>query len=121
MPNKFSKENILNFLKNVSVMSIAVNLNGKPISSVVTFAVDQDFSFYFVTKRETFKSRALQKDPRISLSVWEHNKMLIQAYGTVREITDRKEGENIVKTVLQSVSHIHKKANTFPIKSRLNG
>ncbi len=106
MASKFTKDDILTFLRQVPIMSIAVNLADKPISSVVAFAVDQDFSFYFVTKRNTYKAQALQQNPQISISVWEHNKILVQACGIAREIEDQRELDSVRATVVKSISHI---------------
>lgn len=104
MPDKFTKDKIISFLREVGVMSIAVNLNDRPISSVVAFVVDNDYSFYFVTKRNTFKDRALQKNPKLSLSVWEHNRMLVQAYGQVRELTGQDLNDSM-KAIKKSIGH----------------
>ncbi len=106
MSGKFTKEIVLNFLREVSVMSIAVNLNDKPISSVVAFYVDNDFSFYFATKRNTYKDQALRRNLKISLSVWEHNRMHIQASGDAREIADQQELDDTVKLIKKSISHL---------------
>lgn len=87
MFEKISKQHVLAFLRSVAVMSIAANGDhGRPVSSVVVFAVDNDLSFYFLTKRETYKAKALEKNPKISLSVWENNKMLVQATGSATEV-----------------------------------
>lgn len=64
MPNKFTKENVLNFLREVSVMSIAANLNDKSISSVVAFAIDQDFSFTLLQNVLLINLRHYTKTPK---------------------------------------------------------
>lgn len=51
------------------------------MSSVLLYYVDNDFNFYFGTKERTYKARALKRVPKISLSVWEHKKMLVQDDG----------------------------------------
>jgi nitroimidazol reductase NimA-like FMN-containing flavoprotein (pyridoxamine 5'-phosphate oxidase superfamily) len=104
MSTEISKQAVISFLKHVPVMSIAVNLDEKPVSSVVAFAVDNDLSFYFVTKRNTYKSQALKQNNNISLSVWELNNMLVQAAGQVREIADQEELENTKKRVIESLA-----------------
>jgi nitroimidazol reductase NimA-like FMN-containing flavoprotein (pyridoxamine 5'-phosphate oxidase superfamily) len=107
MQDKYSKDKIKDFLNRVSVMSIAVNLESKPISSVVFFTVDDDLSFYFLTKRNTYKARALNSNHKISLSIWEPNELLVQASGRAVDNTNDKE----YKKYFDKLKNINKKLN----------
>lgn len=62
-------------------MNIAANNQGKPLSSVVAFVVDEDFTFYFITHKNSYKAKALEQNPDISFSIWKHNEMLVQGDG----------------------------------------
>ena len=106
MSRKYTKEEIVDFLRSVSVMSIAVELDGQPISSVLLFAVDDDLIIYFATRTDSFKSKALSKNQKISLSVWEHRKMLVQAKGFAEKITDSGESEIALDKIVNSAQNI---------------
>lgn len=84
------KSETLAFLRKVSIMSAAIN-GTPPISTVLLFAIDDDMTIYFTTLKESYKAKALEKDPAISLSVWEHNSMYVQATGITEVITDENE------------------------------
>lgn len=107
MFENISKKQILEFLKSVAIMSIAAVGEHGPVSSVVVFAVDNDLSFYFLTKRETYKAKALLKNPKISLCVWEHRKMLVQASGSVIEVESGDEFNKIHEQI-DKASHVIK-------------
>ena len=103
MVNAIQKKQLKIFLEGVSVMSIAVCLDNKPMSSVVLFTVDNDLSFYFLTKRNTYKAKALRSNPQISISIWVQNNKLIQASGEVMEISGDAEFDKYYKK-LSSIS-----------------
>ena len=106
MFTKISKEDILLFLRSVAIMSIAAVDEDKPISSVVVFVVDNDLSFYFFTKKETYKAKALLKNPKISLSVWENNRMLVQASGNTREVESGSEFNEVLGRIKKAPEHL---------------
>jgi len=83
---KYIKSDIKKFLERISVMSIALCLKKRPISSVVLFTVDNDLSFYFITKKNTYKAKAIDENPQMSLCVWKQNDKLIQASGNIIEL-----------------------------------
>jgi len=82
------KNEVLDFLRSHFIMSIAVAEDNKPTASILLYYIDDDFNFYFTTHIESHKTEKLRKNPLISICVWEHKKMLIQADGEVSEITD---------------------------------
>lgn len=87
-PRKYSPEEILRFLRQYPIMSLAASLDGQPVSSVVVFAIEDDFSLYFTTHSESYKARALRQNSAISISVFEINTMLVQAGGHATELFD---------------------------------
>lgn len=80
MDAKFTKQDVISFLRSVSIMSVAINYQ-RPVSSILLFAVDDEMNFYFATHKNSIKARALEINPEISMSVWEYDKMLVQASG----------------------------------------
>jgi uncharacterized pyridoxamine 5'-phosphate oxidase family protein len=81
MKRELSKEELLAFLRETAIMNISTILEGKPISSVVGFAVKDDFVFTFVTGRESYKARSLFENPSIAFSVWKRDGMFVQGTG----------------------------------------
>lgn len=106
MSKKYSKQDIVDFLRSVSVMSIALTLDNKPVSSVVIFHIDDSMDFYWTARRDSFKAKAVLSNPIISLSVWEHGRMLVQAKGEVIEITDLKEIDGVIDKLAGVVASI---------------
>lgn len=82
------KDEVLSFLKKMSIMSIALNGERGPISSPMLFVVDEDFCIYFATRKGSHKAEALLKDTRIGISVWKHEEMSIQYDGEAAPVTD---------------------------------
>jgi len=100
------KNGVLDFLRKISIMSAAVVGENGPISTVLLFSVDDDFTFYFATRKNTYKSRALLKNSKISFSVWEHNMMMIQADGVVEQVVEVSEIEKILDSLSKSTAEI---------------
>ena len=46
MNNENLKKEVLDFLRAESVMSAAINNSERPVSTVLLFAVDDDFTFF---------------------------------------------------------------------------
>jgi len=88
---KYTKEQVFGFLEAEAVMSIAVSSSDGPLSSVVLYAIDDDFRFTFVTHKSSRKAQALLSDNRISVSIWNQQQMLVQMSGTVKEMTETDE------------------------------
>lgn len=106
MIKNYSKTEVLGFLKSVSIMSVAINYQDKPISSVLLFHVDDDLNFYFVTHQSSYKAKALMTKPLISLSVWAHHKMLVQADGQAEIITDRETAAIALDKIMSAIDNI---------------
>ncbi|MFA6407195.1 MAG: pyridoxamine 5'-phosphate oxidase family protein [Candidatus Paceibacterota bacterium] len=84
----FTKEQVLEFLKNNQIMSIATINGKKPLSSVVAYAINDDFTFYFISHQTSYKTKALITNPLVGFSIWEKSKMLIQADGIAHVLPD---------------------------------
>lgn len=95
------EQKILDFLKKEAIMTIAVADGDKPQSSVVLYTINDDFTMYFAVHTSSYKAQTLLKNPKISLSVWDHNEMLVQADGTVTVI-EGKELQDMIFTRLAS-------------------
>ncbi len=87
-------------------MSIAVCDQSKPLSSIVLFAVDDDFTIYFASLRDSFKARTLQKNNKISLCVWQTKQMLVQADGEVSLLQKKKEAGEALEKIVQSATSL---------------
>ena len=95
----YTKSDILEFLRKNPIMNISVVSGTKPLASVVLFAVEDDFTFYFASHTSSFKTKALLKDPQISFSVWKHLNMLVQVDGIAH-----KAGEVDVNSILEKLA-----------------
>lgn len=104
--NDITKQETLDFLRSVSVMNIATCFESKPMSSVLMFYVNDDFEFIVATHRNSFKSKALLANNKISFNVWEHKKMLVQADGFVEEVKDEDEVNKCLDNLTMSVSNM---------------
>lgn len=105
MATKPKTEEVLEFLKSVSIMSLAINYE-TPISTILLFAVDGDFTFYFATHKDSFKSKAIELNNKVSLSVWQHDKMLVQASGTATLLEDQAESTDALNKIVNALDNI---------------
>jgi nitroimidazol reductase NimA-like FMN-containing flavoprotein (pyridoxamine 5'-phosphate oxidase superfamily) len=106
MTEKISKPEVIKFLRSVNIMSLAACHGDKPLSTVLLYAVDDDFNFYFATRSETYKAKALAINPKVSLSVWEHKKMLIQVDGQAQQISNLERANEVVEMLADSTARI---------------
>ena len=106
MPANHSKEEILKFLRSVSIMSLAISADPYPVATILLFSVDDDFTFYFATRNSSHKAKALMQTSKVSLSVWEHNQILVQAHGDTSQATEPKEIDEILEKLASSVSDL---------------
>ncbi len=106
MKKTVSNEEIISFLNSVSIMSAATVTPEGPLSSILLFTVEDDFTFYFSTSKSSRKARALSSNPHISLSVWEFEKMLVQAQGIASPVVDVKEIDKIFDTLAGAVGRM---------------
>lgn len=106
MSEKISKTEVIKFLRSVNIMSLAACHGDKPLSTVLLYAVDDNFNFYFATRSETYKAKALAINPKVSLSVWEHKKMLIQVDGQAQQISNLERANQVMEMLADSTARI---------------
>lgn len=96
-----SREHIAEFLNNHKVGVLAtVDSTGKPHAATIYVAFDKQFNFYFVTKKETQKSRNLQETGRAAIAIYDaDSQTTVQAEGTVSEVVDPGQVEGIITEV----------------------
>lgn len=92
----------LEFMRTQFIMNIACVNGDTPISSVLLFYIEDDFTVYFATHKDSYKSQALLSNSKVSMSIWEHNKMLIQADGEATEISDLDEALAVIDKLAES-------------------
>lgn len=102
----FSKQDIINFLRNVNIMSLAACYEDKPLSTVLLFAIDNDLNFYFTTRSETYKTKAIEGNPKVSMSIWEHKKMLVQVDGVATKVDNLEKVNEVIDMLAESVTRI---------------
>lgn len=105
MPVKYteSQEHIADFLKQNSVAVIStVSGNNRPNSAAIYYTVDEEFNFYFITKRDTKKSQNLSSNPASSLVVFDaSSQTTVQAEGQVSEEKDTNKTQDLFREVLK--------------------
>jgi general stress protein 26 len=105
MPKQYSKQEILDFLRKTSLMSAAFVRDGdKPLSTILLFAIDDDFTLYFATLKTSYKAKALEENKNMSISVWAEKEILVQANGTVEQETDGEKAEEIVEKLADAAA-----------------
>ncbi len=118
MVRHYSKLQVLAFLRSVSVMNLAVSSDDKPISSVLLFHVDDDFTFYFGTHSDSYKALAIRKNPNVSLSIWGHKLMLVQVDGIAEEILEPVTVDLALNDIVAATNNIK---NFWPPVLRIRG
>lgn len=106
MSQSVTRKQIIEFMREVSIMSVAAIAPDGPVSSILLFAVDEDFTLYFSTHGESRKAKALAHNPHIALSVWKYNEMLVQADGIATPIEDTTTIDTVFDKLANAVSKI---------------
>lgn len=91
------RKDALAFLWENTTAVIATSFNDEPKASTVYFWVDNEFTFYFVTKRNTSKYINIEMNPRAAIVVGtgpEH--ITVQAHGNAEIITDDEDRQEIL-------------------------
>ena len=97
MSDSISRQEAIDFLHQEFIMQIATaDESARPAVSVLLFVIDEDLNFYFATHRETHKSKNLLVNPQISIAVWQHGMMLVQADGGAQEVSNDEEKTSIM-------------------------
>lgn len=105
MVKKYTKEEVLNFLRENPIMSAAMcGENGRPVATVLLFTVDDNFVIGFITKAGTFKEKALNVNPLMSMAVWKNKKMEVQMSGMTEKVTHMAEVEVLLDKLAEAVN-----------------
>ncbi|PIR64631.1 MAG: hypothetical protein COU63_01265 [Candidatus Pacebacteria bacterium CG10_big_fil_rev_8_21_14_0_10_36_11] len=103
MVKTYSVQEVYEFMKKTSIMSAAFcHQNNKPLSTILLFAIDEDFTMYFATLSSSYKAKAIEENNQISISVWEHKQMLVQANGSISKINDPAELNTALDKIVES-------------------
>ncbi|MBI4226528.1 pyridoxamine 5'-phosphate oxidase family protein, partial [Candidatus Roizmanbacteria bacterium] len=78
------KAKLLNYLKSQHTMYLAT-YDGKPWTTTVFYAVDDDFNLYFISEPNTRHVKAIKKNKFVSCSIADSNQV----------VTDKKIGVQI--------------------------
>jgi nitroimidazol reductase NimA-like FMN-containing flavoprotein (pyridoxamine 5'-phosphate oxidase superfamily) len=95
---------VLEFLKHhhMGVLS-TVSAEGEPWGSAITFAFDDDLTFYFMTRSDTLKFKNIESHPSVALTVAdEEQQITVQAIGKVSRV-DAKDYIDVAFKKLASV------------------
>jgi general stress protein 26 len=90
-----SRQYIADFLSEHHTAVLAtVDQAGQPHAATIYVTCDRDLTLYFVTKRETQKSRNLQKNVKAAIALHDAATLTtLQAEGTVSEVLDPQQQE----------------------------
>ena len=100
MNKEISKQEVLKFLKEKELAVVStVSAAGKPEAATVIYFMDDDFSFYFITRRNTRKFENLQLNNNVAIVVGtELMPITVQIEGTAELVTGEK-GESLVTEI----------------------
>ena len=118
MSKQYKEEEVLNFLKDNFIMSVATVSDNKPAASVMLYAVDDDFTMYMATHIDSYKSKNLIANPKIGISIWEKEKMLVQIDAVVEKIESEVDVESTLNKLAESAS---KEDDFWPPVFRIKG
>lgn len=85
-----SRKRITDFLENNKIGVLATCSNaGMPYAATVYITTDQDLNIYFITRKETRKSRNLHDNGQAAIAIYNAtSQATLQAEGTVIEVND---------------------------------
>jgi general stress protein 26 len=115
-----SRKHLAEFLdKNQVGVLASTSRAGKPHAATIYFTHDQQLNIYFVTKKNTQKSRNLQENHQAAIAIYDASaQMTVQAEGLVMEVTDAKQTEWIFNDIWHIASRTS--PNSAPPPSRLS-
>lgn len=90
-----SKQHIAEFLdRHHDGVLATVDASGQPHAATVYFTCDREQTLYFVTKKETQKSRNIQQNAKAAIAIHDMPTLTtLQAEGTISEVTDPQQQE----------------------------
>lgn len=99
-----SKEQVLNFLKqNPNGVLATASAQGMPWSSSIYFVTDDDFNFFFITRKKTGKFNNIEENPNVAITVTDHSaQRTVQVSGKVSRVPTK----DIVDVVMKKLSHV---------------
>ncbi len=100
-----SKKGVQSFLQSQFIMNVATISDNKPHESVLLYFMNDDFQFFFVTHKETYKAKNLLKNPAVSLAVWKHGEMMVQADGTAEDVTATEDAATIMDKLADAATN----------------
>jgi|SRR3989344_6766911 len=109
MPSKEQiKIDALKFLRENITAVVATSFNDEPRASTVYYFVDDDFIFYFITKRNTSKYLNIEMNPIAAFVVGtgpEH--ITVQAVGRAEIVVGDEDVERIAKELMEIRAREH--------------
>lgn len=95
---------VYDFLKAHPIGTLAsVDPNGNPHAAVIYFAVDENFDFVFMTKRDTKKHDNLQHNNHVMLVSYEaSSQTTVQITGSAKEIHDNVKAQEAFSGMLDA-------------------
>lgn len=97
-----ARGDVKSFLEDSSTAVVATAYKGDPRASTVYFYVDEEFNFYFVTKRKTSKYLNAELNPNVAIVVGtgpEH--ISISAHGKIELIVNEEEKQKVIKLIIE--------------------
>lgn len=90
-----SRQHIADFLsEHHDAVLATVDATGQPHAATVYLTYDRELTLYFVTKKETQKSRNIQKNAKAAIAIHDVTTLTtLQAEGTVSEVLDSQQQE----------------------------
>lgn len=82
--------------------------DAQPHTSTMLFDTDDKLNLYIVTRRESLKTSHLRDNPRASGAVWEVGNLYVQWRGIAKEMTDQKQIDPRMKTLVNKAIEIKK-------------
>lgn len=102
MPNQMKiRDDVYKFLQQNSTAVVATSYKNDPRASTVYFHVDDEFNFYFVTKRKTSKYINAEMNPNVAIVVGtgpEH--ISVQVHGKIELIVNDEEKDRILNLIV---------------------
>jgi len=116
-----SRQRLVDFLENnkIGVLATASN-SGIPHAATVYLTFDQELNIYFVTRKETRKSRNLHTNNQAAIAIYNAaSQTTLQAEGAVIEVTDPTK----IQWVFNDIWHIATQASSAnqPPQAQLMG
>jgi nitroimidazol reductase NimA-like FMN-containing flavoprotein (pyridoxamine 5'-phosphate oxidase superfamily) len=106
MSKTYTTQDVLEFLQEHFIMELATaSAASRPAASVMLYATDTNLHFYCATHNDSYKAKNMLDNPQVALTVWEHQKMMVQVDGVAEQVREQGKQAEVLDMLADAATH----------------